>query len=108
MTIIGANSGTIITEWTDGEELCTKLFHNSGSIDVGVEILVRIAEDFGFDGYLLNIENKIQSGEKLIEFMGKLHRKLKEASPSNLLIYYDSVLLDGSLKWQNELNDKNL
>jgi len=72
------------------------------------DILAGIVQDYGFDGYLLNIENKLEGGgEKLLEFMTTLNRKLKVASTSHLLIHYDSVLMDGELKWQNELNQHN-
>jgi mannosyl-glycoprotein endo-beta-N-acetylglucosaminidase len=69
--------------------------------------LVKIVQDFGFDGYLLNVENKVSDGLKLVEFMTKLNRKLKDANPFHILIHYDSVLIDGSLKWQDELNQHN-
>ena len=36
-----------------------------------------------------------------------LKEELHLAVPGSLLIWYDSVLHDGSLRWQSALNDKN-
>ena len=74
-----------------------------------VECLVAICVNFGFDGYLLNMENVIPAEKisKLETFVTLLHHKLHARVPGAELIWYDSVTTEGKLDWQNELNDKN-
>lgn len=43
----------------------------------------------------------------LIEWLGFLRAELHREIPGSLLVWYDSVLHDGSLRWQSALNDKN-
>lgn len=40
-------------------------------------------------------------------FLRYLTDQMHERVPGSVVIWYDSVLKDGSLKWQNELNDGN-
>lgn len=40
-------------------------------------------------------------------FLRDLTAQVHSAVPGGLVIWYDSVLKDGALKWQNELNDGN-
>lgn len=101
-------TGTIITESDDGKLVCNELLKNSNQIDNVVEKLCAINQDYMFDGYLVNIENPVEEEvEFLLEFIEKLTKKLKQYSTKNLVIYYDSIINDGKLKWQNELNELN-
>jgi len=43
----------------------------------------------------------------LIEWLGVLKEELHNTVPGSLVIWYDSVLHDGNLRWQSALNDKN-
>ncbi|CAL8143116.1 unnamed protein product [Orchesella dallaii] len=100
--------GTIITEWDDGVKLCSKMLSSDESINRTVDKLCAINEDYGFDGYLLNIENVLEGNvNQMIEFASKLTKALRKQSPKNLVIWYDSVTKTGELKWQDALNDKN-
>jgi mannosyl-glycoprotein endo-beta-N-acetylglucosaminidase len=72
-----------------------------------VEKLVAICKYYGFDGYLINIETKVKSPEKLIAFMKFLQMRLKEEIPDSLVIYYDSHNAKGDLKFQSCLNEEN-
>lgn len=40
-------------------------------------------------------------------FLRYLTDQMHERVPSSVVIWYDSVLKNGSLNWQNELNDNN-
>lgn len=40
-------------------------------------------------------------------FLRELTARVHSAVPGGLVIWYDSVLKDGTLRWQNELNDDN-
>jgi len=87
--------------------------------------LVALAQFYGFDGWLINPETNLTyvknaQGEvikgkfeyKNAALLGKkmqlFMRYLTSIAPSTMEIHwYDSMLLDGSVKWQNELNTKN-
>lgn len=87
--------------------------------------LVALAKFYQFDGWLINPEtnltfvkndkgevikgqfeykNAARLGKKMQQFM----RYLTDIAPNEMEIHwYDSMLLDGSVKWQNELNANN-
>lgn len=100
--------GTFITEFRDGEKICQELFNDPQKLELAVQKLVDITVHYGFDGWLVNIENKIEDIEKLKYFVKKLNDSLKQIDKDLYkVIWYDSVIEDGSLSWQNELNDLN-
>lgn len=57
--------GTFITEWDAGYEVCAELLSSQETVDRAAERLARIAVDHGFDGWLVNIENKIDPGANI-------------------------------------------
>ena len=61
----------------------------------------------GFDGWLLNIENPIEKDHigNLLYLAQKLTQSMHEAVPNSEVIWYDSVTINGELKWQNQLNE---
>jgi mannosyl-glycoprotein endo-beta-N-acetylglucosaminidase len=72
--------------------------------------LVRVAKYYGFDGWFINLETKLRKEKigDLMDFLRDLRTQLKKAvGESSLVIWYDSVTIDGDLKWQNCLNEKN-
>lgn len=101
--------GTIITEWDDGVLIWKELLKDEASIDLYTKCLADICAHFSFDGYLLNVENEIDKTllTKFLRFIDLLSYKLHMLVPTAELIWYDSVTKDGSLQWQNELNDMN-
>ncbi|NWQ63743.1 ENASE acetylglucosaminidase, partial [Neopipo cinnamomea] len=102
--------GTFITEWTDGEKMC-EAFLAGGEEAYGAvaEQLARIAQHYRFDGWLINIENTLSAAavRNLPPFLRALTARVHSAVPGGLVIWYDSVLRDGTLRWQNELNEEN-
>jgi mannosyl-glycoprotein endo-beta-N-acetylglucosaminidase len=97
--------GTIITEFGQGEKLCRDLFQN---IDKCIEKLIELTVYYNFDGWLINIENKIEDMNTLRYFVDRLTSGLKKINPDLYkIIWYDSVIENGELKWQNELNKLN-
>ncbi|XP_050394531.1 cytosolic endo-beta-N-acetylglucosaminidase [Patella vulgata] len=101
--------GTFITEWKYGFECCNVFLETVELYERFASKLVNIAEYYRFDGWLVNIENVIEPS-KVIDlkgFLTCLTRKMHEAIPSSLVIWYDSVVDTGHLDWQNELNEKN-
>lgn len=49
-------------------------------------------------------EDKVENLHKFVEY---LTSQIHQAIPGSEVIWYDSVLNTGQLKWQDELNDKN-
>ena len=58
--------GTLITEWQDGKALCDELLESKGNITKLAKKMSGIAAHFGFDGWLVNIENVIDVSALLI------------------------------------------
>lgn len=102
-------TGTVITEWKDGMDIWEKIFESPDTLEVFATNLALISQYFGFEGYLLNIENeiKLEHVEKLEHFVRLLRRKLRAVVPDGEIIWYDSVTTEGQLKWQNQLNKNN-
>lgn len=99
--------GTVITESTEGQELCSKILSEDSTLHIFTNKLAEICTHYRFDGYLINIENQIEEEHipRLKLFLQNLKNLLGK---SRTLIWYDSVsMLDGKLKWQNELNEHN-
>ncbi|KAI1730856.1 glycosyl hydrolase family 85 domain-containing protein [Ditylenchus destructor] len=102
--------GTFITESTDGENICLDVFKSIENVDKLVEHMVKLCKNYGFDGWLINIENLVEKEHigNLHYFLATLRSSLKEEIGSNaMVVWYDSVMRDGRLNWQNELNGKN-
>jgi mannosyl-glycoprotein endo-beta-N-acetylglucosaminidase len=103
-------SGTIITECESGKKQLEELLH--GGVDLQkkfIHQLVLMCEHFGMDGWLINIENKVNTDDVLIlrDFVAMLTDAMHDKMPQSQVIWYDSVISSGELKWQNELNSKN-
>ncbi|ERL84702.1 cytosolic endo-beta-N-acetylglucosaminidase isoform X2 [Dendroctonus ponderosae] len=100
--------GTIITENNEGIKICDEeIFSSSTEMREFVYQLTEIQRTFGFDGWLLNFENKVKNPGLLISFVDILTRKTHEQDSENVVIWYDSVTKNGELKWQNQLSSEN-
>lgn len=101
--------GTFITEWDEGKVRCHKVIESEESFKKAADKLVEITKYFQFDGWLINIENVVDGDkvENLRKFVEYLTSQIHQAIPGSGVIWYDSVLNTGQLKWQDELNDKN-
>ncbi|OJT04414.1 Cytosolic endo-beta-N-acetylglucosaminidase 2 [Trametes pubescens] len=76
-------------------------------------LFAELAHQRGFDGYLLNIETALRGGVEqtraLTLWIAILERELKRAVGQHAhVIWYDSVIVDGRLEWQDRLNSVNL
>ena len=102
-------AGTLITEWDDGRKVWDEVLKSDDCVENFVDSLVAICCHFGFDGYLLNVENSVlpEHVSRLELFVKQIHRKLHDKIPHAEVIWYDSVTKEGELKWQNELNHLN-
>lgn len=66
--------------------------------------LVRIARFYGFDGWFVNAETAGADGAAMIDFMAEL----RAAAPPGMTIHwYDALLPDGRVRWQNALTPAN-
>lgn len=101
--------GTLITENINGEKVWEKVLSTIEETKKFADALVALAKFYEFEGWLLNVENKInpQHIEQLLYFIQYLTVRIHEEIQSSEIIWYDSVTVDGHLKWQNTLNDKN-
>jgi len=106
--------GTLIFEWDNGEKETEIMLNGKISPDVSdlrfvkeaadgnrhyAKKLVEIAKYYGFDGYLMNFECTIRDNVVLIEWLNFLTQEIHKEIPNSLIIWYDSVLHDGSLIW---------
>lgn len=100
-------SGTIITEWEQGLKICKEFLETEEKMQTFVGQLVSVAKYFKLDGWFLNVENKVDKVQGLLEFVKCLTEQMHENVPGSIVLWYDSVTITGSLSWQNCLNDSN-
>ncbi|XP_057784667.1 cytosolic endo-beta-N-acetylglucosaminidase 1 isoform X2 [Salvia miltiorrhiza] len=96
-------------EWDEGKIRADKLLASKDSLRMYADRLTELAVALGFDGWLLNMEVTLDPGQipNLKEFVSYLSLTMHSSLPGSLVIWYDSVTVDGELIWQNQLNDKN-
>ncbi|CAB3401409.1 unnamed protein product [Caenorhabditis bovis] len=101
--------GTFITEWTGGALICHEILNNEEILEKVADALVQIADYYGFDGYLINVENPVSpvGVYNLLYFLQLLTSKIHASNENSRIIWYDSVLTNGKLHWQNALNEHN-
>ncbi|XP_027110733.1 cytosolic endo-beta-N-acetylglucosaminidase 1-like isoform X1 [Coffea arabica] len=101
--------GTFIMEWKEGRIIANKLLSTKESAQMYAELLTELAVALGFDGWLINMEVELDVGQipNLKEFVSHLTQTMHSSLPTSLVIWYDSVTINGDLDWQNQLNDMN-
>ncbi|GAA5823597.1 hypothetical protein JCM11251_000691 [Rhodosporidiobolus azoricus] len=84
------------------------------------DYLVALAEERGFEGYLVNVEVELGVGKEgerrwqkeharaLMEWLRYFRDQMKRKVEGAEVMWYDAVTKDGKLAWQNRLNDANL
>lgn len=102
--------GTIIIEFDNAKQLIDEILWSRQDLYRYVEAFVLVTKNFGFDGWLLNIECSVDPGQvaPLKEFVQQLTKRIHEEIPNGVVIWYDSVTESGSLSWQNEVNERNI
>lgn len=55
--------GTFITEWELGASRCRRLFASKAAAQAVADQLVALAVHYGFEGWLINIENSLSRSE---------------------------------------------
>ncbi|XP_041473425.1 cytosolic endo-beta-N-acetylglucosaminidase-like [Lytechinus variegatus] len=101
--------GTVITEWQDGKKRCAEMYGSEATYKRFADKLVEIAKYYNFEGWLINIENPIppEHMPQLLGFVDYLTKQMHQHIKGSKVIWYDSVIADGSLRWQDMLNDNN-
>ncbi|KAM7069064.1 cytosolic endo-beta-N-acetylglucosaminidase [Molossus nigricans] len=102
--------GTFITEWKEGGQLCEAfLAGDDRSYQAVADRLVLMAQFLHFDGWLINIENSLSLAAvgNTPRFLQYLTSQLHQQVPGGLVLWYDSVVSTGQLRWQDELNEHN-
>eukprot|EP01022_Parablepharisma_sp_SALTPOND_P032064 TRINITY_DN826_c0_g1_i1.p1 TRINITY_DN826_c0_g1~~TRINITY_DN826_c0_g1_i1.p1 ORF type:complete len:590 (+),score=46.84 TRINITY_DN826_c0_g1_i1:109-1878(+) len=71
--------------------------------------LVEICKAYGFDGYLMNFEARIlpELFPKLLAWVQYLRFKIKSEIPHAEIVWYDSIIENGTVRWQSMLNARN-
>ncbi|XP_040919042.1 cytosolic endo-beta-N-acetylglucosaminidase [Toxotes jaculatrix] len=101
--------GTFITEWADGAKACEAFLKEEESYRAVADKLVQISHYYGFDGWLINIENALSevAVKNTPLFLRYLTDQMHERVSGSQVLWYDSVTESGQLSWQNELNQSN-
>ncbi|KAK8978375.1 hypothetical protein V6N11_028378 [Hibiscus sabdariffa] len=101
--------GTFSTEGDEGTTVCNKLLSTKESAHKYAERLAELAVALGFDGWLLNMEVNLDISQipNLKEFVSHLTQTMHSSVPGSLVIWYDSITIDGTISYQNQLNEQN-
>jgi len=105
---------TFITEWEPGrienlvlmEDCCVEADFSKMSF---ADKLIDIAKFYKFDGWFFNFEAVLKPEHVPVmeKFLKYITKRCHEEIPGSLVLWYDSVTQDGSLIWQNMLNEHN-
>lgn len=71
-------AGTFITEWNDGAVTCEAFLKDEESYRAVADRLVQICYCYGFDGWLINIENALSVSQSLLLVVTMVTPKQKQ------------------------------
>lgn len=99
--------GTFMLE--PGKDHIEQMFDKVDGEYIVARQLARMSHFFGFDGWLLNIEEEIPSSipnvkAQMLQFIGTLRRLLGK---EGRVIWYDALTSDNEVDYQNGLTPKN-
>lgn len=102
--------GTIIVEFDAGKKVLDQLLRSREDTNRYIEAIVLVTKNFGFEGWLLNIECRADPEQvpSIKAFTRQLSKRIHEEIPDGIVIWYDSVTESGKLDWQNEVNAQNI
>lgn len=88
--------GTFITEWDGGKKDCEELLRSPSAISSVTQQLALMAEYYGFDGWFINIENKIETDDVRLSllflyFFVNTYYNCVSPSSSSLLSFFPSL-----------------
>lgn len=101
--------GTVIFESAQGQRNLVDILRSDETLRATVEALAFVAQHCRFEGWLLNVECSLPatSVPMLLQFVERLTQRVHAKVPHGMVVWYDSITKAGSLRWQNELNDRN-
>ncbi|KAH8303918.1 hypothetical protein KR044_010945 [Drosophila immigrans] len=102
--------GTYIVEYNRGSQQLEEILASRESVQRAVAALTRLCRHFCFEGWLVNIEHRVHPSNmpNLYFFVDELRRVTESQVPHGRVFWYDSIVETGDLRWQNELNHKNV
>ena len=80
--------GTLITEWDDGKKRCDAVLTGEETFKAFADQLVKISNYYGFDGWLVNIENPVEVSELTDQH---LHNLRKIFAVCFVAVYYENM-----------------
>lgn len=105
--------GTLIFEGDQGQADLSVLVNTAGPDGMPylyLDLLVKAAAYYGFDGWLWNVETSLPdnvSVDAFNAFVQALTEAMHQRLPASQVIWYDSLTKDNVVKYQNVLNDQN-
>lgn len=101
--------GTIIVESAAGRTKLNEILQSEEYMKSVADALVFIAKHCCFEGWLLNVECDLTADKipMLRDFVKYLTQQIHLHVPHGFVIWYDSIINSGHLRWQNELNASN-
>ncbi|CAO2648508.1 Nn.00g077750.m01.CDS01 [Neocucurbitaria sp. VM-36] len=103
--------GTILIEsqTNDSEKLLQYTNNGNGVVFPMVKTLCNIAQHYGFDGWLLNIEKPFPKANWNADILEMFICQLKDALGIEAqLIWYDALTSSNKISYQNALNSSNI
>lgn len=81
--------GTFITEFGQGRHRCNKLFHSNASAEQVADQLVAVAAHYGFEGWLVNIENSLSQHQVDVmkHFVGYLRSRMAAIDNNSMVVW---------------------
>ena len=104
-------TGTIFFPWGDPEFVEEAMIQFTEQDDAGnfiiADKLFEIAEYYGFEGFFINQESSIRP--ELAEKLKEMLVYIQENKPEDFIMqWYDSMLPNGNISYQNGVNDRNI
>ncbi|KAF0986719.1 hypothetical protein HZS_7012 [Henneguya salminicola] len=100
--------GTFYVDWVNGMVILLELLSPT-NFELTLKNLVHLCQIYQFDGYLINIECDVPPDFVciILKFLNRLKYMLLDINPSSLVIWYDAIIYNGKVIYQDELNYLN-
>jgi mannosyl-glycoprotein endo-beta-N-acetylglucosaminidase len=81
--------GTFITEFGQGKQRCNRLFSSRAAAQAVADQLVAVARHYGFEGWLVNIENSLsrEQVQVMLHFLGYLRARMRAVCPAGMVVW---------------------
>eukprot|EP00892_Ulva_mutabilis_P012125 jgi/Ulvmu1/9285/UM050_0034.1 len=102
--------GTFIMEWEEGAKVCKELFQSRQSAIHAAKQLAKIAEWYGFEGWLINIESQVQVEHvpQVVHFLDTLKAEMHAVTLGNsAVLWYDACDVQGLVRHYCTVNHNN-